>query len=471
MTGANRRARALVVDDDPGVRYTLVGVLEDLDIEVLEAGEGKAALGLLEREAVDLIITDLRMPELDGMQLLAELRRRADSPLLAGPLAKIIMITAHGSERAAVDAMKAGAYDYFRKPFDLDELSLVIERALASVRMAAERERLIGERNLARELVFESSAMSRVALLVHRVAPRDVTVLITGESGTGKERIAEAIVAGSKRAERPFVRFNCAALTSELAEAELFGHAKGAFTGAHRRRSGLFREADGGTILLDEVGELEPSVQAKLLRVLQEGEIRPVGEDQPLAIDVRVLAATHRDLAARVREGKFREDLYYRLKVVELGVPALRERPEDIAPLARHFLRRAATRFGVTVREPPGLLARLSSMPWPGNVRQLENAIESLVALSDEGELDLGVLDGGEAALGELACGEGPQLSLKLKLEAFERGLLISALEAAHGKRSEAAKALQIGRATLHDKLRKYGLEHVGLAGDDDEPE
>ena len=467
-----RRPRALVVDDDPGVRYTLVGVLEDLDVEVLAAEQGKQALALLEREVVDLIITDLRMPEIDGMQLLAELRQRSEAGLLAGPLGKIIMITAHGSERLAVEAMKAGAHDYFRKPFEVDELSLVLERALASARLAADHERLISERGLARELVFESAAMSRLAVLVHRVAPRDVSVLITGESGTGKERIADAIVAGSRRAERPFVRFNCAAMTPELAEAELFGHAKGAFTGAQRRRNGLFREAEGGTILLDEVGELDPSIQAKLLRVLQEGEVRPVGEDQPIAIDVRVLAATHRDLAARVREGKFREDLYYRLKVVELPVPALRERPEDIVPLARHFLRRSTARFGVSLREPAELLPRLLALSWPGNVRQLENAIESLVALSDEGVLDLDLLPEAEGAAPRREVegieGQGSLLSLKQKLEGYERGLLISALEAAQGKRSEAAKALQIGRATLHDKLRKYGLEHVGLGGDDE---
>ncbi|HLT38165.1 MAG TPA: sigma-54 dependent transcriptional regulator, partial [Enhygromyxa sp.] len=280
----------------------------------------------------------------------------------------------------------------------------------------------------------------------------------------GKERVAEAIVAASRRADRPFVRFNCAALSAELAEAELFGHAKGSFTGAHRSRTGLFREADGGTLLLDEVGELDPSVQAKLLRVLQSGEVRPVGQDLPIRVDVRLLAATHRDLAARVREGSFREDLYYRLKVVELSVPPLRERPEDITPLARHFLRRYAERFGVhKLREPHDLLARLRALPWPGNVRQLENAIESLVALSADGELDLSLLpDAGSLAdVPELGA-DGLRLSLKQKLEAYEKGLLIAALEQVDGNRSEAARALGIGRATLHDKLKKYGLEEVG---------
>ena len=454
--------RVLVVDDDDGVRYTIVGVLEDRGLEALEASDGEQALQLLLREHADgrpipLVVSDLRMPKRDGMQLLAELRARVQAGDLAA-LPKLVMITAHGSERLAVEAMKQGAHDYLRKPFEIDELALVVERALAGVELEADVLRLASERTLAERLVFESAAMSRVALLVHRVAPRDVTVLITGESGTGKERVAEAIVAASARAERPFVRFNCAALSPELAEAELFGHAKGSFTGAHRSRPGLFREADGGTLLLDEVGELEPSVQAKLLRAIQSGEVRPVGEDRPVRVDVRLIAATHRDLKARVATGEFREDLYYRLEVVQLPIPALRERPEDIGPLARHFLRLFATRFGVTnLREPPDLIARLSALPWPGNVRQLENAIESLVALSDDGHLDLSTLPDTEDLAP--ASDAGPRLSLRQKLEAYERGLLVAALERAHGKRSEAAKDLGIGRATLHDKLKKYGLE------------
>ena len=351
--------RVLVVDDDDGVRYTLTGVLEDKGLSVLEAGDGEQALAILAAEqargaAIPLVISDLRMPKLDGLGLLAALRARAAAQPELGPTPKLVMITAHGTERLAVEAIKAGAYDYFRKPFEIDELSLVIDRALAGVRLEAENRALIrereqaqSERGLAHAMVFESAAMSRLALLVHRVAPRDVTVLITGESGTGKERVAEAIVAASARADRPFIRFNCAALSAELAEAELFGHTKGSFTGAHRARAGLFREADGGTLLLDEVGELAPAVQAKLLRVIQSGEIRPVGQDLPISVDVRLLAATHRDLPARVADGSFREDLFYRLAVVTLAVPALRERPEDIAPLARHFLRRYAERFGV----------------------------------------------------------------------------------------------------------------------------
>jgi two-component system, NtrC family, response regulator HydG len=310
--------------------------------------------------------------------------------------------------------------------------------------------------------VFASEAMRRLAVLVARVAPRDVTVLIVGESGTGKERVAEAIVRASRRADRPFVRFNCAALSPELAEAELFGHAKGAFTGAVRARPGLFGEADGGTILLDEVGELAAPAQAKLLRVLQEGEVRPVGEERVRRVDVRVLAATHRDLQELVRAGRFREDLYYRLDVAKLRVPALRERPEDIPVLARHFLQRFAARFGLaSLAAPDALTDRLAAHRWPGNVRALENAIEALVALSPPEGLDLALLPGGAREPAD--AGAAP--TLKQRVEAFERGLVVEALRAAEGNRSEAARRLGVSRVTLHDKLRKHGL-----GGGDEEP-
>ena len=320
----------LLVDDDAGVRFTLKALLGDEGLRVVEAVNGQDALSKL--DGVDLVISDVRMAELDGLGLLDRVRA------LPEPRPPVILVTAHGNERLAVEAMKRGAWDYFKKPFELDDVMAVVRRALGSARLSRENARLTGEVTLLRNLVFVSPAMSKLADLVARVAPRDVTVLITGESGTGKERVAEALVAASRRSDAPFVRFNCASLTEELAEAELFGHAKGAFTGAVRARRGLFREADGGTLLLDEVGELG----AKLLRALQEGEVRPVGEDRSVKVDVRLLAATHRDLAAEVKAGRFREDLYYRLKVVQLHVPALRERPEDLPVLARHFLSRAA---------------------------------------------------------------------------------------------------------------------------------
>ncbi|MBC8070284.1 MAG: sigma-54-dependent Fis family transcriptional regulator [Deltaproteobacteria bacterium] len=449
------RPHALVVDDDDGVRYTLVGILEEEGVQVSQAASGEAALALLDDPTlgeVHLVVTDMRMPGMSGLDLLAAVRQRPHAP-------KVVMITAHGSERLAVEATKAGAYDYFRKPFELEELIAVVRRALETVRLEVENEQLRSRLALSRTMVFVSEAMSKLAVMVHRVAPRDVTVLIRGESGTGKERVAEAIVAESRRASRPFVRFNCAALTPELAEAELFGHSKGAFTGAVRTRSGLFREADGGTILLDEVGELDLATQAKLLRVLQEHEIRPVGEDHATPIDVRVIAATHRDLSKRVEEGAFREDLYYRLHVVELQVPPLRDRPEDVAPLVRHFLERFTTRFGLdTIREPAELVPRLTAMPWPGNVRELENTIESLVALSDGSELDLDALAPLPIAEVARSSDAGDAGGLRDRVDAFERQLLVDALASASGNRSEAARALGIGRATLHDKLRKHGL-------------
>ncbi|MEW5737922.1 MAG: sigma-54 dependent transcriptional regulator [Myxococcota bacterium] len=439
----------LVVDDDAGVRFTLKGLFEDEGLEVLEAKEGAEGLARIEAGGVDLVVTDLRMPGVDGLELLSRVQA------LPEPRPPVVLITAHGSERHAVEAMKQGALDYFTKPFELDVVLGVVRRALGALKLEQENLRLRGALSLSGSVVFVSPAMARLAELVARVAPRDVTVLLTGESGTGKERIAEALVKSSRRADKPFVRFNCASLTEELAEAELFGHARGAFTGAVRARAGLFREADGGTLLLDEVGELGPSVQAKLLRALQEGEVRPVGEDVPVKVDVRILAATHRDLAAQVKAGKFREDLFYRLKVVHLHVPALRERPEDIPVLARHFLARAAKAYGVTLAPlSDDVLERLMAYAWPGNVRELENVIESAVALSVDGALDVALLPGPDAHGRATKEGAG----LKEKVEAYERGLVVAALDEAKGNRSEAARLLRIGRATLHDKLKKYGL-------------
>jgi two-component system response regulator HydG len=463
--------RVLVVDDDAGVRYTLRETLATLPgVAVDEAADGELALKRLAEHPADLVITDLRMPKMDGLELVRRLRQLPHPP-------RVIVITAHGSERFAVEAMKAGAYDYFRKPFDVDELLAVVGRALETVRLRRDNERLAGELNLSRSMVFASEAMSRLAQLVQRAGPRDVTVLITGESGTGKERVAEALVRASPRASKPYLRFNCAALTAELAEAELFGHARGAFTGAHRDRQGLFREADGGTLLLDEVGELALPLQAKLLRVLQEGEVRPVGEDRAAKVDVRIIAATHRDLRKLAAEGRFREDLYYRLNVVHLRVPSLRERPEDIPVLARMFLDRFGDRFHTgPLKVPPGFFERLLACPWPGNVRELENTLESLVALSSDGELDLGVLPGPEAATptavpgavqpaalepGRAEADSGAGVGLKERVEAYERGLILDALRLSGGNRSEAARRLGIGRATLHDKLRKYGLDEA----------
>jgi two-component system response regulator HydG len=449
-------ARVLVVDDDAAIRYTLRGILEHAGVAVEEAPDGVVALEKLDAASFDLVISDLRMPRIDGFELLRKVRERgASAP-------RMILITAHGSERHAVEAIKGGAYDYFRKPFEMDELNVVVGRALESVRLSGEVERLSSELNLSRSLIFSSPAMSRLALLVQRVAPRDVTVLLTGESGTGKERVAEALFAASRRAAKPFLRFNCAALTAELAEAELFGHTKGAFTGAVKARPGLFREADGGTILLDEIGELAPMTQAKLLRVLQAGEVRPVGEDRAFTVDVRIIAATHRDLLQLASEGKFREDLYYRLKVVHLTIPPLRERPEDIPVLARHFLAEYSKRFGAgPFQVTPALLERLLSYSWPGNVRELENVIRRHVVLEGEQAID-GLTSGAGRAGGAPSWAFSPdslRAVARRGAQEAERRALREVLAGVGWNRAEAASILKISDRTLLSKIAECGLE------------
>ena len=436
----------LVVDDDAGVRYTLREILESADVQVEEAEDGARALAWLQGHRADLMITDLLMPNMDGMKLIERLGEIPDAP-------KAIMLTAHGSERHAVQAIKLGAIDYFSKPFDADQVMHVVERAVASVRRDEENEQLRAQLLLSRHMVFASDAMRKVALLVFRVAPRPVNVLVTGPSGTGKELVAEAIVAASPRASAPFVRFNCAAVPRDLAEAELFGHARGAFTGAIKARPGVFREANGGSLLLDEVGELDPSTQGKLLRVLQEGTIRPVGEDREVKVDVRVIAATNRELRQEVAAQRFREDLYYRLNVVEIALAPLRERHEDLPLLIDHFLRKYAERFGTgPISLSNSLHTSLLNADWQGNVRELEHRIERLVALSSGSVID-------DDSLSEPVPSSTGSFGLKEKVEAFERGLILQGLRECGGNRSETARRLGIGRVTLLDKMKKYGIE------------
>jgi two-component system response regulator HydG len=442
----------LVVDDEAAVRYTLRAILEEEELDVVEAADGLAALEIIDRGGIELVLTDLRMPRMDGMALLTELAQRPGSP-------RVIMITAHGSERLAVEAIKHGALDYFAKPFEADEIARVVTRSLETVRLSEENRALRAELALRRFMVFESPAMRRVAGLVERVAARDITVLITGESGTGKELVARAIVKASARAAKPYVQFNCAALPRELAEAELFGHTRGAFTGAAAARTGLFREADGGTLLIDEIGELDRVTQGKLLRVLQEREVRPVGEDRTQRVDVRILATTNRDLVAEIEAGRFRQDLFYRLNVVQLELPPLRVRPEDIAPLAEHFTERCAHRYGLgEVRLSAAALAKLQSASWPGNVRELEHSIERLLALAEGPVIEAdALLAGGPEASSRDAKRSG-QLALKERMAIFERGLIAAELERCHGNQSEAARRLGISRPTLIDRLKKHGL-------------
>jgi two-component system response regulator AtoC len=444
-------AKVLLVDDEPGVLFTLTEVLEERGDEVVTASSGEAALERL--EGVEAVITDLAMPGMDGLTLLRALRER-------DPALPVIVLTAQGSERAAVSAMKAGAHDYLRKPFDIDEVGLGVERAAEAYRLRTRQRRLEAEHALGRPIIGESPALRRVLDTAVRLAERDIPVLVRGETGTGKELLASLLHYRSRRASGPLVRFNCAAVPSELAESELFGHSRGAFTGATRTHKGYFAQAEGGTLVLDEVGELPLPLQAKLLRALQEGEIQPVGASRVERVDVRVVSCTHRDLVADMKAGRFREDLYYRLAVVELVMPPLRERREDIPALAESFARRCAERFGLEgVRLAPELMQRLQQQEWPGNVRELENAVTRMVALSDGGRLGVEALSPAPApGVPEAREQASAPLSFREQVQAFESELLQRTLAECGGNQSEAARRLRLSRVTLLDKLKRHGL-------------
>jgi two-component system response regulator AtoC len=446
--------RVLLVDDEPALLFTLSQLVKSRGLEPVLAHSAKEALTRL--DGVDSVVTDYSMPDMDGLQLVQALRERDDS-------LPVVVLTAHGSERIAVRAMKSGAYEYVTKPFDIDEMALVIDRALEARSLRVQNRRLTAEKVLGRAIIGDSPAMRRLLDAVARLAPKDITILVRGETGTGKELIASLIHAQSRRSAAPLVRFNCAAIPGELAEAELFGHARGAFTGAAQARRGFFAEAHGGTLVLDEVGELSSSVQAKLLRALQEGEIQPVGAGRVEKVDVRVVACTNRDLLADVRARRFREDLYYRLAVVELVVPPLHEHREDIPPLTAEFARRYADRFGMQdVRLSPALIEALQRAHWPGNVRQLENAVARMVALGSTGEIGVQAFSAAPSTAvesgGEPLPPADGSLSLREQLEALERSVIARTLAAVSGNQSEAARRLGLSRGSLIDRLKKYGF-------------
>jgi two-component system, NtrC family, response regulator AtoC len=449
--------RVLVVDDDASLRFTLEAVLSDAGFVVETCESGARALAAFEARGADVVLTDLAMPEMDGMQLLERMRA-------SDPSVPLLMLTAHGSERVAVAAMKAGAFDYIPKPFDPDELVLAVRRATEWRELRLQNARLRTEAALGRTIVGDSAAMRRVMDVVTRVAPKDVTVLLLGESGAGKDVLASVLHAHSRRADRPLIRFNAAAIPSELAEAELFGHTKGAFTGAQTARQGYFQQANKATLFIDEIGELPLGIQAKVLRVLQSGEVQQLG-GRSESVDVRVIAASNRDLAADVRSGRFREDLFYRLNVVPIRVPPLRERAEDIEPLVRTFVRRYAERYGMSgVDVEPSLVDALRASPWPGNVRELENTVARLLALAPDERITLALwrsLSAGPTAssapLG--ASGDpGAGHPLRARVETFERTLIAEAFEVAGRNQSETARRLGVSRPALIEKLHKYGL-------------
>ncbi|HEX9592742.1 MAG TPA: sigma-54 dependent transcriptional regulator [bacterium] len=442
-------ATILVVDDEPAQRALLADFLRDEGYRVAEAADGAAALARVRNGGIDLLLTDVRMPGISGEELLCTVRE--ESPHLP-----VLLITAHDTVEQAVTAMQSGAFSYIAKPVNLDGLLAQVERALEHRRLAEEVEALrsaAGRTPDVPDVVAESPAMRAVLSEAARVAPRRATVLITGESGTGKEVVARAIHALSGRVGAPFVAVNCAALPESLLESELFGHETGAFTGAVRRHTGRFEQAHGGTLFLDEIGDLPGAVQVKLLRALQERTIERLGGSEPIAVDVRLIAATHRDLQAAIRDGSFREDLYYRLNVVALHLPPLRSRRPDIPPLIDHLLERINREndTGVTGVSREVLEAFLR-YPWPGNVRELRNVLERAVVLNRGRVIHLGDLPAAFRAPPEKAPIAGGSLVEN------ERATIISALQAAGWNRSIAADRLGIHRNTLRRKIRELGI-------------
>jgi two-component system NtrC family response regulator len=446
--------RILVVDDEASQRELMGGFLKKQGHEVLSAGSGAEALSRLRETRVDLVLSDFKMPGMSGLELLRSVKG-------VNPEIPFILVTAYGTVEAAVQAMREGAADYLTKPLDLDELLLRIGNVTEQARLrSAVRDlqaRLV-ERHRLEGIIGESGRMQEVLALVKQVAPSDATVLIRGESGTGKELVARAIHFNSRRSAGPLVSLNCAALPEQLLESELFGHEKGAFTGAVSQRKGRFELAEGGTIFLDEIGDLTPALQVKLLRVLQERQFERLGGTRTLSADVRILAATHRDLERALGEGTFREDLYYRLNVVTIQIPPLRERREDIAALLDHFLRRFAEK---NRREVTGITAAardaLLRYDYPGNVRELENLVERAVLLCRDRVIDLEDLP---VALrpGVRGTTEAEPQSLPDLVASLERQAIRAALERHGGVQTQAAQELGISERVLRYKLKKYGL-------------
>jgi len=444
----------LIVDDDLAHRVMLRKLIGGWGYNVSEADDGAVAVEEVRKRSFDLILMDIRMVRVSGIEALEQIKQ-------INPSIPVIIMTAYASVETAVSALKKGAYDYLTKPLDFDELQIAIGRATEFNRLKKENEdlkRRLGEKFDRQSIIGQSPAMVRLLEMVEQVAPTQATILITGESGTGKEVIANAIHVNSNRKEAPFVKINCAALTETLLESELFGHEKGSFTGADKRREGKFVQADGGSIFLDEVSEMSPAMQVKLLRVLQERELTRVGGSDVVKVDVRVIAASNKDLKKEIREGRFREDLFYRLNVVALAVPPLRERSEDIPLLAQSFLKMFAERNGRAISGfTPQAMQMLAQYTWPGNVRELMNTVERAVVLSraeliDAVDLAFPMADQADAPAPVRLPGSIEQLPL----DEVERRSILEALAACGGNKSEAARRLGITRKTLRKKLEKY---------------
>jgi DNA-binding NtrC family response regulator len=461
------------VDDEEHIRRIMSIMLTKRGYRCTTAAGGEEALRIAGREGVDAVLTDLMMPGLDGLGLLRRLKE-------CDPDVVVVVVTAFATMETAIEAMKAGAYDYISKPFNEDEIALVLEKALERKRLIAENRRLkkeIGEREDSGSFLGESPAMRRVFGMIAKVAETKATVLITGESGTGKELAARSIHMNGPRRERPFVAVNCGAIPQNLMESEFFGHVRGAFTGADKAKTGLLSEADGGTLFLDEISELPLEMQVKFLRVLQEEEFRRVGENAPRKVDLRVLAATNKSLPQEIKEGRFREDLYYRLNVVRIELPPLRERREDIPLLARHFLAEAVAKNGLAPKRLlPAAVKLLAEQNFSGNVRALRNILEQAAVMSDGESIGPGDLffaaDGAPsgAAPAAFAGGDAPSVllppgmtdlkeALRQVTAETERAIISNALNAVKGNRTQAALLLGLSRRALITKMQLYGLD------------
>jgi two-component system response regulator HydG len=445
--------KVLIADDQRNMRSTLAIMLRDAGYDVAEAHDGSHASELLGADAFDLVLTDLKMGATDGIAVLRHAKE-------VSPLTEVIVMTAYGTIESAVEAMRLGAHDYIQKPFTEQELLLKVQKALERRRLAGEVSLLAAEfreRYRFENIIGRSAAIRDVLGRIVRIAPTDATVLITGESGTGKELVAKAVHANSKRANRPFVTINCAAISETLLESELFGHVRGAFTGAVNARRGLLEEADGGTFFFDEIAETSPAFQAKLLRAIQEGEIRRLGDNRTVKIDARIIAATNQDLPVAIQEKRFRQDLYYRLNVARFVLPSLRDRREDIPLLIDHFLEKFNKKMGRRTVLAEGVLDQLIELPFAGNIRELENMVEQGVALAADGRITLEDITILETA--RSGSRPSPGRSMQDIVDEAESGAIQTALRAVDGNRERAAEMLGLSPTTLWRKMKRLNIE------------
>lgn len=457
----NKPNTVLVVDDDNAHRTMLRTLIGGWGYEIDDADDGETAIDKVKERSYDLVLMDVRMVKISGLEALEKIKSY-------NPAIPIIIMTAYSSVETAVDALKKGAHDYLTKPLDFDKLRITIERSMEHTRLKEENRLLkesLGQHFDRRNIIGQSPAMINLLETVAQVAPSEATVLITGDSGTGKELIAGAIHFNSHRKDGPFIKLNCAAITETLLESELFGHEKGAFTGAERRKEGRFYQAHGGSLFLDEVSEMSLTMQVKLLRVLQEREFTRVGGENTIQVDVRMIAATNKNLPELIGNGEFREDLYYRLNVVGLEIPPLKKRREDIPLLAQHFLEIFAARNHKDIKGyTPQAMDHLIRYDWPGNVRELMNAVERAVVLSQAdflSEKDFTIIQGSEVNRNDsVPDGANAQINMDgvTPLEEVEKATILNTLEASGGNKSEAARRLGITRKTLHKKLKAYGV-------------